>query len=625
MPRHTHAAACCTLLLPRNKQVLARFAARPPVAVRLDAGGGRGKGLFATRAIAEGELIFEERALAGVQHPESKVDVPACPQCFRPIGESGQGGQATGKAARAVFLHECVRAASPPLHQPPCLTPSPRFRPPLQKPTLQQSQTATPEHVVGRMLCTAIGELSGDLHANHKGRGGRGGNGDGSDDEAAAAVAAEAAERLALISEAVDARTLEGLMEGGHRLPRSDLVETPEPAPCPGGCGERYCGAACAQAAWAAHHCLLCPVGDVGGGGSGSGAAAGGSSKGKGKARAPAPRLGCGAARAKLGGKAGGSGSGSRADETVNVAGVRLARARLAAFFEFADETNDQFRLAAQVLAMVLVRADAELTRLTAHEQQQEQQQEEQEESSSGGGGGEPSPDALREALRRAWLPVAVAQKAPYWEVAAWAPPGSDDADSDEDEEEDEPAFRARVKEATADALRLLRAAWRGVRWPELLSLEAFGSVVGMFEQNNLALNVPSPADVYFAALQDPERVPDADERAALEAAAAPLRAALGGDAGLEAAAVQGTAFYALQSCCNHSCDPAAEAEGDPAGAARIVAKRGIAEGEEVTLSYVDEAAPLEARRRALAEYGFACGCARCAAEEGAAAAGGGG
>lgn len=42
---------------------MARFAPPPPVAVRLDAGGGRGKGLFATRDIAEGELIFQERAL----------------------------------------------------------------------------------------------------------------------------------------------------------------------------------------------------------------------------------------------------------------------------------------------------------------------------------------------------------------------------------------------------------------------------------------------------------------------------------------------------------------------------------------------------------------------------------
>jgi hypothetical protein len=113
--------------------------------VRLDAGGGKGKGIFVTSDIKEGDLVFAERALvsnavfwlsneavpgesisapqrdlasselracstgiaalscckrkrvgvccvpppllqAGVQHAENKADVPACPHCFRAIG-----------------------------------------------------------------------------------------------------------------------------------------------------------------------------------------------------------------------------------------------------------------------------------------------------------------------------------------------------------------------------------------------------------------------------------------------------------------------------------------------------------------------------------------------------------
>lgn len=45
-------------------QVLARMPrGRPPLEVRADAGGDRGKGLFATEDIEEGDIIFEERAL----------------------------------------------------------------------------------------------------------------------------------------------------------------------------------------------------------------------------------------------------------------------------------------------------------------------------------------------------------------------------------------------------------------------------------------------------------------------------------------------------------------------------------------------------------------------------------
>lgn len=64
---------------------------------------------------------------------------------------------------------------------------------------------------------------------------------------------------------------------------------------------------------------------------------------------------------------------------------------------------------------------------------------------------------------------------------------------------------------------------------------------------------------------------------------AGPLLDALGEsyDAGCE-----GSAFYALQSCLNHSCGPNAHAfkrDGrDTDGAAVILAKRSVAAGEEV-------------------------------------------
>ena len=43
-----------------------------------------------------------------------------------------------------------------------------------------------------------------------------------------------------------------------------------------------------------------------------------------------------------------------------------------------------------------------------------------------------------------------------------------------------------------------------------------------------------------------------------------------------------------------------------------LVARRAIAAGEEVTISYVDEDAPTAERQRGLASYGFRCECRRC-------------
>jgi hypothetical protein len=121
----------------------------------------------------------------------------------------------------------------------------------------------------------------------------------------------------------------------------------------------------------------------------------------------------------------------------------------------------------------------------------------------------------------------------------------------------------------------------------------------------------------------------------------------------LAGAGTQGTAFYALQSCCNHACAPAARAEGRARGDVALVALRDLAIGEELTISYLplddddgeeeeedaedgeeeeeEEAGepssappppppvvpmPLAERRAALRDYGFECACERCEAEE---------
>ena len=82
-----------------------------------------------------------------------------------------------------------------------------------------------------------------------------------------------------------------------------------------------------------------------------------------------------------------------------------------------------------------------------------------------------------------------------------------------------------------------------------------------------------------------------------------------------------GTALFDRLACINHSCAPNAEVwpSRDGSHEARLVARRAIAAGDEVTISYIDanQRAGVRERRRELCEYGFVCACAKCEAEAG--------
>ena len=117
----------------------------------------------------------------------------------------------------------------------------------------------------------------------------------------------------------------------------------------------------------------------------------------------------------------------------------------------------------------------------------------------------------------------------------------------------------------------------------------------------------PSPLQEYIEAVED---LPDAD-RAAGQAAMGSAFSSLGADE----VCVEGTAFYAIQSCINHSCQPNAHAfrsEDDLNSFAVIVATQDIHVGEEVTISYVDESLSYKQRQEALQDYGFLCCCPLC-------------
>ena len=78
----------------------------------------------------------------------------------------------------------------------------------------------------------------------------------------------------------------------------------------------------------------------------------------------------------------------------------------------------------------------------------------------------------------------------------------------------------------------------------------------------------------------------------------------------------EGTGFYAIQSCANHSCQPNASIQCRDSNICTIIAKTTIRAGEEVLISYIDEQGPLSERQNALLDYGFVCSCQLCTSEQ---------
>ncbi|BDA42304.1 probable SET and MYND domain-containing protein 5 [Coccomyxa sp. Obi] len=370
---------------------------------------------------------------------------------------------------------------------------------------------------------------------------------------------------------------LRSLWSGVAELPYSNRFPLRKLVTCIGGCTDSvYCSEECAAANWAAHHQLLCcgpraqpsPVMPPA------------------ETEQPRRRSSFEAfreSRERLQTQGLYSMTPPVRREAPNIDKADAIRM----FKEHADETNDAFHIAAQVVAGTLLRADELLS------------------SNSTPGSAESSEDRSWTALQRAWRPYAAAWKAPWWECVA-IPEDVTDAD----------AFRSDLRELASDSLELLKAFLYDDRFPGLFHLDVYGSIVGMFELNNLDLFVASPVEDYFELCHGEDSSLSAEEQHLTQLTTRPLLDALG-----EAydAACEGSAFYALQSCCNHSCAPNAHAfkraHIDTDGSAVVLAKRAIASGEEVCLSYIDEDAPYHERRAALADYGFVCSCEKCAAD----------
>ncbi|XP_029117181.1 histone-lysine N-methyltransferase ATXR2 isoform X1 [Elaeis guineensis] len=267
----------------------------------------------------------------------------------------------------------------------------------------------------------------------------------------------------------------------------------------------------------------------------------------------------------------------------------RSRRASLFKFIEHANSTNDIFILAAKVISYTILKC-RKLKRSHTTEI-----------------GKQPSLDKTDEfsfsLLMEAWKPISMGFKKRWWDCIALP----DDVDSG-----DEESFRMQIRDLAFTSLKLLKEAIFDDECAPLFSLEIYGHIIGMFELNNLDLVVASPVEDYFIYIDD---LPCKEKHEA-ETVARPFLDALGDE---YAVCCQGTAFFPLQSCMNHSCCPNAKAfkrDEDRDGHAVIVALRPISIGEEITISYIDEDLPYDERQVQLADYGFRCRCARCLQEQ---------
>ncbi|XP_009601528.1 histone-lysine N-methyltransferase ATXR2 isoform X1 [Nicotiana tomentosiformis] len=271
-----------------------------------------------------------------------------------------------------------------------------------------------------------------------------------------------------------------------------------------------------------------------------------------------------------------------------------LSTKALLKFMEHANDTNDIFLLAAKVISFTILR----------HRKLKESRHE---------GKGKQVISESRDfsLLLEAWKPVSMGYKRRWWDCIAL--PGDVDGSG-------QASFRMQIKELAftviflvciIQSLQLLKAAIFDEECKPLLSLEMYGHIIGMFELNNLDLVVESPVEDYFLYIDDLP-LPGKEEA---EQTTKPILDALGDDYSI---CCQGTAFFPLQSCMNHSCRPNAKAfkrEEDRDGQATIIALQPIAKGEEITISYIDEDLPFEERQALLADYGFRCRCSKCLEE----------
>lgn len=327
-------------------------------------------------------------------------------------------------------------------------------------------------------------------------------------------------DRLSKTRTCIPEEVVESLLNGMLKLPYSERFPLPTVVNCIGGCSEEYyCSTYCAEVAWETFHSLLC----------------------------------------------------------IGERSLCKNKDELRKFKQHADETNDIFHVAAQVISMIILKLKKAKQNLLQ--------------------------DFNWSRVLDIWEPFAMGYKRQWWDCVALP----DDIDPFE-----ETQFRKEIKELAWNSLQFLKGAIFEEEFTPLLSLKIYGNIIGMFELNNLDLIVASPVEDYFIYIDD---LPHSEKDEAEKITRSFLEA-LGDD---YATCCQGSAFFPLQSCINHSCEPNCKAfkrEQDRDGQAILVATRPIMKGQQIFISYIEEDLPWKERQALLSDYGFVCKCCRCLQEQ---------
>uniref|UniRef100_A0AAV1T611 SET domain-containing protein n=1 Tax=Peronospora matthiolae TaxID=2874970 RepID=A0AAV1T611_9STRA len=253
--------------------------------------------------------------------------------------------------------------------------------------------------------------------------------------------------------------------------------------------------------------------------------------------------------------------------------------------------------------------------------------------------------------MEQARQPVDVFCKLPWWEVIT----SEEDLEDGETFESYQDKFRTLLTQTydffmhglkenlahleTLDELNGLTTESVLALCDQVLNVDFFSRVVGMFEMNNISMEIDHPFHALNEALSEtsPEEKKDmppvlARVKAALEAFAKKQNHKLSDrdeeqEQGSQISeddcnalnddfvGVEGTALFSGICTMNHSCDPNCTVLYTKDGAAHVFAVQDVAEGEELCISYIDVDQDVDEREEYLREYQFVCHCARCEEE----------
>jgi len=196
------------------------------------------------------------------------------------------------------------------------------------------------------------------------------------------------------------------------------------------------------------------------------------------------------------------------------------------------------------------------------------------------------------------------------------------------------------LKSIMDESLKLLRQAFvlqlrpEEYQFLEFLRVDFFATLLGLLDLNNHTIDIKAPLQIVYSSLAEQgthpsgltlevlkpiaEAIAREQDNYLDEDEAYPSEGCSMGENYSEPhlqdifPAFEGLGIFPNIAMMNHSCVPNANVRFGDDRTAVVVALRDIQPGEELTISYIENDMPLEARQKELQEYGFICDCPLC-------------